>query len=205
MCCFQAYSVSLLNIFAPKVFTPKEISVLAVHISPVLLQLGSRHKDAVSNLLRAAGQPNYPAPAVAVTGRNDGPDFASPDVRWMAGVYLADQLTSFVQVRGGSAEGHVETTLFVDAKWRRQGIGTLLLEATLDWAARYQAGALRLVCARTDWPMRQLARKFGARLDLVLGDFVADIPPGPRIHEQRASHGDRNMAGSAANLSSIGE
>ena len=105
----------------------------------------------------------------------------------MAGVYLADQLTSFVRVRDGSAEGHVETTLFVDAKWRRQGIGTLLLEAAIDWAARYQAGALRLVCVRTDWPMRQLASKFGARLDLVLGELVADIPPGQRIHQQRAS------------------
>jgi GNAT superfamily N-acetyltransferase len=158
-------------------------------MSPVLLQLGSRHRDAISNLLRAAGQPNHPALAVAATDRNDGPDLASTDVRWMAGVYLADQLTSFVQVRDGSAEGHVETTLFVDARWRRQGIGTLLLEATIDWAARYQAGALRLVCARTDWPMRQLARKFDARLDLVLGELVADIPipPGPRIHQQRAS------------------
>jgi hypothetical protein len=55
-------------------------------------------------------------------------------------------------------------------------------------ALRHQAGTLRLVCARTDWPMRHFARKFGARLDLVLGQLVADIPLGQRIHEQhRAS------------------
>jgi hypothetical protein len=33
--------------------------------------------------------------------------------------------------------------------------------------------------------MRHFARKLSARLDLVPGQFVADIPLGPRIHEQR--------------------
>jgi GNAT superfamily N-acetyltransferase len=163
---------------------------LAAHIAPVLLQLGFCNQDAISNLLRGSGQPNCHAPVGAMNreSSDDGSDLASPTVRWMAGVYLADELTSFVRVRDGSSEGHVETTLFVDAKWRRQGIGTLLLEATMDWASRHQAGTLRLVCARTDWPMRHFARKFGARLDLVLGQLVADIPLGQRIHEQhRAS------------------
>jgi GNAT superfamily N-acetyltransferase len=157
-------------------------------MSPVLLQLSSRNQNAISNLLRGSGQLNCPAPHISVIdgeSPDDGPDLASPAVRWVAGVYLADQLTSFVQVRDGSSEGHVETTLFVDAKWRRQGIGTLLLEATMDWAVRHQAGTLRLVCARTDWPMRHFARKFGARLDLVLGQIVADIQLGQRIHEQQ--------------------
>lgn len=159
-----------------------------MHMSPVLQQLSSCNQDEISNLLRGSDQPNGTASPIAAIDRNnpdDGPDLASPTVRWMAGVYLADQLTSFVRVRDGSFEGHVETTLFVDAKWRRQGIGTLLLEATIDWASRHHAGTLRLVCARTDWPMRHFARKFGARLDLVLGQFVADIPLGQRIHEQQ--------------------
>jgi GNAT superfamily N-acetyltransferase len=104
----------------------------------------------------------------------------------MAGVYLADELTSLVRVHG-APEGHVETTLFVDAKWRRQGIGTLLLKAAMEWAEQHQARALRLVCARTDWPMRHLAEKFGASLDLVLGQIVADIRLGsPSVnHAQR--------------------
>ena len=148
-------------------------------MSPVLQQLGSRNLDAISNLLRGSAQPEWPPPHIAAIGRQsfeDGSDLASPPVRWMAGVYLADELTSFVRVRHGSSEGHVEPVLFVDAKWRRRGIGTLLLKATMDWASRHQASTLRLVCARTDWPMRHLAEKFGARLDLVFGQMVADIP-----------------------------
>jgi GNAT superfamily N-acetyltransferase len=81
-------------------------------------------------------------------------------------------------------EGQLEATLFVDAKWRRRGLGTLLLKATIDWASLRRASMLRLVCARTDWPIRHFARKFGARLDLVLGQLVADFPLGQRIHEQ---------------------
>jgi GNAT superfamily N-acetyltransferase len=71
---------------------------------------------------------------------------------------------------------HVEAKLFVDEKWRRQGIGSMLLKETMDWARRSDADALRLVCERTDWPMRYFAEKFGARLDLVFGQMVADIP-----------------------------
>lgn len=95
--------------------------------------------------------------------------------RWMAGACVADQLTGFIQVRDASFEGPVATTLYVDAGWRRQGIGTLLLAAAIDWAASQRANALRLTCERSDWPMRHLARKFGARLDLVLGQIVADV------------------------------
>jgi GNAT superfamily N-acetyltransferase len=140
-------------------------------MNPVLQHLNSRNRDAILHLLRRS--------------ESTGPDIASPDVRWMAGVYLADELTSLVRVRDGALEGYVETTLFVDAKWRRKGIGTLLLKAAMEWALLHQASALRLVCSRTDWPMRHLAEKFGARLDLVLGQIVADIPL-DEAREQRA-------------------
>jgi GNAT superfamily N-acetyltransferase len=158
-------------------------------MNPVLQPLSSRNQDAISDLLRGR-QPGCPAPHLATTDHpnfDNGPDLVSPTVQWMAGVYLADELAGFVQVRDGLFEGQPEATLFVDAKWRRQGLGTLLLEATMNWASLRQANMLRLVCARTDWPMRHFARKFGARLDLVLGQLVADFPLGARIHEpQRA-------------------
>ena len=100
---------------------------------------------------------------------------AFSSVRWMAGACVADQLTGFIQVRHTSLEGPVATSVYVDVGWRRQGIGTLLLAAAIDWAASQRANALRLTCERSDWPMRHLARKFGARLDLVLGQLVADV------------------------------
>ena len=76
-------------------------------MNPVLQHLSSRNQDAISSLLRGSD-------------RSAAADPESPDVRWMAGVYLADELTSLVRLRDGSLEGQVETTLFVDAKWRRR-------------------------------------------------------------------------------------
>jgi GNAT superfamily N-acetyltransferase len=159
-----------------------------MHMNPVLQPLSSRHQDAISDLLRRSGQPGCPAPHVATIGHQsfgNGWDIASPAMLWMAGVYLAGELAGFVQVHDGPLEGRPEARLFVDAKWRRQGLGTLLLKATMDWASLREANMLRLVCTRTDWPMRHFAGKFGARLDLVLGHLVADFPLGQRIHEQQ--------------------
>ena len=64
----------------------------------------------------------------------------------------------------------------VGAKWRRQGIGKSLLDAAMEWASSHEASALRLSFARDDWPMRHLAGRCGARLDLVLGQMIAEIP-----------------------------
>jgi GNAT superfamily N-acetyltransferase len=134
---------------------------------PVLRHLDAGNNDAISGLLRRR-----------VELWSGATDIPSPASRWMAGVYVADELTSLVQAREGVLAGSVEAMLFVDPGWRRQGIGTLLLQATMDWASDRKANSLRLNCERTDWPMRQFAGKFGARLDLVLGELVADIPLG---------------------------
>jgi GNAT superfamily N-acetyltransferase len=78
--------------------------------------------------------------------------------------------------RGCFLRGNIEAMILVDERWRRQAIGSVLLEETIEWARRGEANTLRFVCERTDWPMRHFARKFGARLDLVLGQIVVDIP-----------------------------
>jgi GNAT superfamily N-acetyltransferase len=148
---------------------------MAARIDPVLRQLDPGSQGGILDLLRESGQPARSEPHVI-----------GPAVEWIAGAYLADELAGFVQAGNGLLEGVVETTLFVKAKRRRQGIGTLLLRATLDWASLHRANALRFACARTDWPMRHLAEKFGARLDLVLGQIVADVPIARRIDEQTA-------------------
>ena len=102
----------------------------------------------------------------------------SPAAPWRVGAYVAGELAGFGQAYDGTPDGYVETTLFVHVEWRRQGIGTLLLRAAMDWARLRQASALRLVCARTDWPMRRLAEKFQARLNLAFGQIAADIALG---------------------------
>jgi GNAT superfamily N-acetyltransferase len=94
----------------------------------------------------------------------------------MAGWFIADELRGVVRAGDVSRSGPVEAELFVEEEWRRQGIGSMLLKETLDWARRGEAATLRLVCDRADWPMRHFAERFGARLDLVFGQMVADIP-----------------------------
>jgi GNAT superfamily N-acetyltransferase len=152
---------------------------MVARIGPVLQRLGPCNQGAILNLLRGSGQPSCPEPllnAITPQALDSASCISSPAAQWIAGAYLADELTSFVQACDSQFDGPMETTLFVDVKWRRQGLGTLLLEAAMEWASHRQASTLRFVCARTNWPMRHFAEKFGARLDLVLGQIVADIP-----------------------------
>ncbi len=145
------------------------------------LSIPSQH--AILNLKRISARQGCPSPYV-LTIDSEGADNGScglpPAARWLAAGYFAEELTSFVQATGFSSDGYVETMLFVDAKWRRRGFGTLLLNAAMDWAEPQEASGLRLVCTRTDWSMRHFVEKFGARLDLRLGQMVADIPLGAR-------------------------
>jgi GNAT superfamily N-acetyltransferase len=100
---------------------------------------------------------------------------APPPAAWTAGLFVANELTGVVRAGAASPQAHIEAALFVDEEWRRQGIGSMLLEETMGWARRAEATALRFICDRADWPMRHFAEKFGARLDLVFGQIVADI------------------------------
>lgn len=149
---------------------------------PMLQHLSSPNQDAILNLKRISGQPGCDRPHVIAIDSNgtDGSFDLPPATRWLAAGYFAEELTSFVQVSGFSSDGYVETMLFVDTKWRRRGFGTLLLNAAMEWASLRRASGARLVCTRTDWSMRHFVDKFGARLDLRLGQMVADIPIGER-------------------------
>jgi len=59
--------------------------------------------------------------------------------------------------------------------------GTNLLEAAVQWAARSDRILLRMIFSTDNWPMRKLAHKAHARLDLALDQVVADIPI-TRVH-----------------------
>jgi GNAT superfamily N-acetyltransferase len=156
----------------------------------ILRRLDPRDRELISDLVREIGPSACPQFA-AMAAERESPgvesDSASPAVMWLAGVYFAEQPAGFIRARKSSSDGPVEVTLFVGASWRRRGVGALLLEAAMHWASCRQTSTLRFICARDDWPMRHFAKKFGARLDLVLGQIVADIPVVERIGEpQRA-------------------
>lgn len=71
--------------------------------------------------------------------------------------------------------GVAEVSLFVGEPWRRSRIGTALLQATEHWAREMGCSALRLHCLRSNWPMRAFLEREGARLDLIMGEIVAEI------------------------------
>jgi GNAT superfamily N-acetyltransferase len=137
----------------------------------VVRQLGSRSEAEVLDLLRCAGQTGRPSPLFRATDQ-----VTLPPAAWRAGLFVANEPRGVVRAEYATRGAHVEAKLFVDEKWRRQGIGSMLLMETMDWARRGDADTLRFVCERTDWPMRHFAEKFGARLDLVFGQMFADIP-----------------------------
>lgn len=143
----------------------------AEHAGGVVRQLDPRNEADVLGLLRRAGRPGR---SHRFAGTPDQPIL--PPAAWAAGLFVADELTGVARAGDALRAGQVEAELFVDEAWRRRGIGSMLLQETMNWARRAEAATLRLVCDRNDWPMRHFAEKFGARLDLVFGQIVADIP-----------------------------
>jgi GNAT superfamily N-acetyltransferase len=140
----------------------------------MLRQFGPRSEADVLDLLGSAGGPRDQF--FQAVGR-----MLSPPPAWTAGFFVANEIRGVVCAARVS-EGRVEANICVDEAWRRQGIGSALLKQAMDWVSSCDAHTLRFVCERTDWPMRHFARKFGARLDLVLGQIVIDIPV-VRVHQ----------------------
>lgn len=103
---------------------------------------------------------------------------------------LATSPAVFGALLDGSLAGIAEITRFtpdnsailafaVDANWRRQGIGCRLLLAALEWADRQAMTSVQLQCTRTNWAVRQIARKANARIDLAAGKFLAEFDARP--------------------------
>jgi GNAT superfamily N-acetyltransferase len=151
--------------------TCRDLVGRAGHAGGVVRQLDPRNEADVLGLLRRAGGPGRAHRFGAAPGQS-----TLPPAAWAAGLFVANELTGVARAGDALRAGHVEAELFVDEAWRRRGIGSMLLKETMNWARRGEATMLRLVCDRNDWPMRHFAEAFGARLDLVFGQMVADIP-----------------------------
>jgi hypothetical protein len=68
----------------------------------------------------------------------------------------------------------VEVALLVARAFRCKGFGTALLREALG-QGNLTAVTYRLIFSPDNWAMRRIAHKSNARLDLVLGEFCADI------------------------------
>jgi GNAT superfamily N-acetyltransferase len=94
---------------------------------------------------------------------------------FIAGVFLDGRIIGVVEVFAAEDDSIGELAFAIDADWRRRGLASALLEAVRGWAAQRDLRILRMVIARGNWPMRNLAAKVGARLDLTCDELHADI------------------------------
>ena len=144
---------------------------------PYIMRLDSEHEPQLSALLCGLDKSSrinrfgHPASDIRVQGYAKG---AVAGAAYMAGAFDAGLLIGVVEVFA-TCDGVAEVAFAIDAHWRRQGLGLALLEAATRWAEQAGVATLRMVISRSNWPMRQLAHKAGARLDFDLDEISADI------------------------------
>src|SRR5262249_251052 len=95
---------------------------------------------------------------------------------FIAGTFVADTLVGVVEVFAAGRDGVVEVAFAGHSDWGPRGLCSALMEAAKQWAAPFGVQTLGMGNAGNNWPMRQLAHKAGARLDLDLDEIYADIP-----------------------------
>jgi GNAT superfamily N-acetyltransferase len=90
------------------------------------------------------------------------------------GAFVGSRLLGLLEIYRGAA-GHVEVALIVERRWQNKGVGWALLSAAMEWGRQSDTQSMRLIFSRNNWPMRAIARKAGARFNLVFGEIHADI------------------------------
>jgi GNAT superfamily N-acetyltransferase len=100
---------------------------------------------------------------------------------WVGGAFIDRELRGVAELYAAKDPTVGEIDFVVEAGWRRRGIASALLEAATAWALPAGIDRIRMIYSRQDWPMRLLATRAGARLDLVLGDFVAETRVDDRV------------------------
>ena len=81
----------------------------------------------------------------------------------------------------------VEAAFAVASAWRRQGVGTALLNAAIGWARMSDRSCLRMMFSRHNWPMRRLASKAKPQLDLDMEELIASVTVGGGCTPQEIS------------------
>jgi GNAT superfamily N-acetyltransferase len=94
---------------------------------------------------------------------------------WCAGAFSGEIFVGVIRNELIDIPGLAVTSLFVVESWRRNGIGSALLQATEPWALERGCNALRIHCSRSNWSMRAFLERLGGRFDLVVGQIVAEI------------------------------
>jgi len=88
------------------------------------------------------------------------------------GVFHNGDLRGVIELYALSADPMLEAAVVVEPQWRRRGLAWALVQQAMRL---YPGASFRLAFARDNWPMRALAAKAHARIDLVLNEVFADI------------------------------
>jgi GNAT superfamily N-acetyltransferase len=163
--------------FAARRGARQQVSPEAV-TEPSIARLGVAHEGQLSQLLVSLDRPSrvnrfgHPASDACVTAYARD---AVEKAMFIAGVFSDGGLVGVVEVFEAGGDGVVEVAFAVHGDCRRRGHCSALLEEAKRWAVRSGVKTLRMVISRNNWPMRQLANKVGARLDLDLDEICADL------------------------------
>jgi GNAT superfamily N-acetyltransferase len=148
---------------------------------PDIRRLGREHEGEMCRLLCAldsasrCGRFNQAASDAYLAGHARR---ALADATGILGAFVDGELRGVVELYCDGPRGCAEAAFVVAQDWRRRGLGLALLQAAIDAAARADAGTLRMIFSRHNWPMRKLADKARGRLDLVLDEIAADVALG---------------------------
>ena len=143
-----------------------------------IVALSSEHRTAFRDLLLGLDAPSRLS-QFACPLSDDGilrhTDFAVREAAWIAGLFVANELCGVVELYECRDAQDVEAAFAVASAWRRQGVGTALLHAAIGWARRSHRSRLRMMFSRHYWPMRRLASKAKAQLDLDMEELIACV------------------------------
>jgi ribosomal protein S18 acetylase RimI-like enzyme len=93
--------------------------------------------------------------------------------RLLLGLFVDSKLHGLLEAHD-CGDRRREVALTVARAFRRKGFATALLREAIAQADQ-DVSTYRLIFAPGNWAMRRIAQKTDAQLDLVLGEFCADI------------------------------
>jgi len=165
-------------------------SILALHPDtdssqrPSIRALTSDHQSELENLLVALDRDSrcsrfgYAASDAAMAAHSRTALQAASST---LGIFLNEKLAGAAEIYRCGDTGAYEVSLVVDRPLRKRGFGWNLLSSATAWAQDADADSVRLVFSRHNWPMRRLAARACAKLDLSLDELNAEIRLRPQI------------------------
>lgn len=93
----------------------------------------------------------------------------------LLGIFSEQRLRGILELYRQDSSRVMELLIVVERASRRRGMGRRLLNASMVQASGLDARSVDLIYMGDNWPMRRLAQRAGARIDLAFGTFRARI------------------------------